>query len=261
MEKVKQPKVNARELMGAKTPYQFDKQLSQIHGNKELRDIVRKNFREINRRVETIDREMAKKSTDGTAMVSDFVQSQRQKFESLTKTAGKTQYKNKVGGYRILTGNVSKMNEKQLKAIIRQQRAFLSSQYSTKKGRDEVMRKRYETFKQHTDISYSQYKKLADVFNMKEVKALTDTYRWSSGDTMELMESVSYNKNKLVNGITFINDFTNEYPSIPLSPLEIRNMIALRMRHKDASMEEIYDKAHGIQPNTAGSLSETKAQT
>lgn len=119
---------------------------------------IKTDMTEINRRFKEIQEEERQ-----SGVPSEFINTQRVAFSQLTKTKSK---------YKFATGNLQKMSVKRLKAIQRQQKAFLKSKYSTAEGRAEIFQKQYETFTDTYDTSKENYGKIVKVLGSKSFRGL-----------------------------------------------------------------------------------------
>ena len=73
----------------------------------------------------------------------DYIEEKNAMFASLTKTKNIDRYKN----IRVASGNLSRMNKKQIKKIIIKQKQYLNSKWSSPEGREEIFEKQYHTLK------------------------------------------------------------------------------------------------------------------
>ena len=121
---------------------------------------IKTDMTEINRRFKEIQEEERQ-----TGVPSEFIKTQRVAFSQLTKTKSK---------YKFATGNLQKMSVKSLKAIERQQKAFLKSKWSTPEGRAEILQKQYETFTDTYDVSEENFKIIHKVLGSEAFRGLKD---------------------------------------------------------------------------------------
>lgn len=73
----------------------------------------------------------------------DYIKEKNAMFASLTKTKNIDRYKN----IRVASGNLSRMNKKQIRKIIYKQKLYLNSKWSSPEGREEIFEKQYQTLK------------------------------------------------------------------------------------------------------------------
>lgn len=127
---------------------------------KALIDKIKTDMTEINRRFKEIQEEERQ-----SGVPSEFINTQRVAFSQLTKTKNK---------YKFATGNLQKMSVKTLKAIERQQKAFLKSKWSTPEGRAEIFQKQYETFTDTYNVSEENFKIIHKVLGSENFRGLKD---------------------------------------------------------------------------------------
>lgn len=150
---------------------------------KTLIDKIKTDMTEINRRFKEIQEEERQ-----SGVPSEFINSQRVAFSQLTKTKSK---------YKFATGNLQKMSVKSLKAIERQQKAFLKSKYSTPEGRAEIFQKQYETFTDTYEVSRENYKKITKVLGSKAFRGLKE-FNVPSDVIIEYLNDNGYDKSQAV---------------------------------------------------------------
>ena len=73
----------------------------------------------------------------------DYIKEKNSMFAGLTKTKNIDRYKN----IRVASGNLSRMNKKQIRKIIYKQELYLNSKWSSPEGREEIFEKQYQTLK------------------------------------------------------------------------------------------------------------------
>lgn len=121
---------------------------------------IKTDMAEINRRFKEIQEEERQ-----SGVSSEFIKTQRVAFSQLTKTKSK---------YKFATGNLQKMSVKSLKAIKKQQKAFLKSKWSTPEGRAEIFQKQYETFSDTYNVSEENFKTIHKVLGSEAFRGLKD---------------------------------------------------------------------------------------
>lgn len=109
---------------------------------------IRQNMQEVNRRVQEYKDEIKERNL----RESDFLKTQYTLFRDLTNTKSKN---------RIATGNLSRMNKRDLGLLLQQQERFLKSPWSTKEGRHNIDIQRRATLRRKgwelTEDQYDAY--------------------------------------------------------------------------------------------------------
>lgn len=147
--------------------------------NEEIRIEIRKKMEEINKRAEV-------EFDEDSGL--DFLDEQREKFRELTHTKSVKKF---------ATGNLSRMNRKQLTDILEQQKKFLKSAYSQRSTRKAILEKKVAT-NRNIYPDWNIDKQIAmEEFYVKRPKILAEL--------MELGKVVSED----------IRDLFNEYNDIP----------------------------------------------
>lgn len=144
---------------------------------------IKTDMAEINRRFKEIQEEERQ-----SGVPSEFIKTQRVAFSQLTKTKSK---------YKFATGNLQKMSVKSLKAIERQQKAFLKSKWSTPEGRAEIFQKQYETFSDTYDVSEENFKIIHKVLGSEAFRGLKDKIPPSRA-VIEYLQEEGFNKRQAV---------------------------------------------------------------
>lgn len=144
---------------------------------------IKTDMAEINRRFKEIQEEERQ-----SGVPSEFIKTQRVAFSQLTKTKSK---------YKFATGNLQKMSVKSLKAIERQQKAFLKSKWSTPEGRDEIFQKQYETFSDTYNVSEENFKTIHKVLGSENFRGLKDEIPPSRA-VVEYLQEEGFNKRQAV---------------------------------------------------------------
>ena len=150
---------------------------------KALISKIKTDMAEINRRFKEIQEEERQ-----SGVPSEFIKTQRVAFSQLTKTKSK---------YKFATGNLQKMSVKSLKAIERQQKAFLKSKWSTPEGRAEILQKQYETFSDTYDVSEENFKTIHKVLGSENFRGLKDEIPPSRA-VVEYLQEEGFNKRQAV---------------------------------------------------------------
>ena len=150
---------------------------------KALIDKIKTDMTEINRRFKEIQEEERQ-----SGVPSEFIKTQRVAFSQLTKTKSK---------YKFATGNLQKMSVKSLKAIERQQKAFLKSKWSTPEGRAEIFQKQYETFTDTYNVSEENFKTIHKVLGSENFRGLKDEIPPSRA-VVEYLQEEGFNKRQAV---------------------------------------------------------------
>lgn len=150
---------------------------------KALIDKIKTDMTEINRRFKEIQEEERQ-----SGVPSEFINSQRVAFSQLTKTKSK---------YKFATGNLQKMSVKSLKAIERQQKAFLKSKWSTPEGRSEIFQKQYETFSDTYDVSRENFEIIHKVLGSENFRGLKDKIPPSRA-VVEYLQEEGFDKKQAV---------------------------------------------------------------
>lgn len=144
---------------------------------------IKTDMAEINRRFKEIQEEERQ-----SGVPSEFIKTQRVAFSQLTKTKSK---------YKFATGNLQKMSVKSLKAIERQQKAFLKSKWSTPEGRAEIFQKQYETFSDTYNVSEENFKTIHKVLSSENFRGLKDEIPPSRA-VVEYLQEEGFNKRQAV---------------------------------------------------------------
>lgn len=144
---------------------------------------IKTDMAEINRRFKEIQEEERQ-----SGVPSEFIKTQRVAFSQLTKTKSK---------YKFATGNLQKMSVKSLKAIERQQKAFLKSKWSTPEGRAEIFQKQYETFSDTYNVSEENFKTIHKVLGSENFRGLKDEIPPSRA-VVEYLQEEGFNKRQAV---------------------------------------------------------------
>ena len=112
----------------------------------ELIKEVRKNFAHINAEYIGIDYESI-----------NTLKKYRSGFIKLTGTKGK-----KAG---VATGNLSRMNKKQLNIILNYQKKFFANPYTSKEKREKIFKQAQESTKKKYDMTSDQYTSMLELFS------------------------------------------------------------------------------------------------
>jgi len=125
----------------------------------ELSALIKTNIAEMNRRISELRKE-------GDAAANKWVEKEYSKFKALTKTASKT--KLATGLSRKVNGKTVNMKKADMVILLEQMEYFLASPWSTKEGREELIKKSYETFKTrykaNKDLEFSEYLNIREFF-------------------------------------------------------------------------------------------------
>ena len=215
-------------MAGIKKQYRLSKQERQ-----QLIGEIKTNMSEINRRFREIQ---AEERQNGVS--SDFIKSQKVSFSQITKSKNK---------YKFGTGNLQKMSVKNLNALLRLQKNFLKSKYSTPEGRAEIFEKQYATFSDIYDISKEEYKKLIKVLGSKNFRNIGEFTALSEA-TVEYLKEVGFDKKKDV--IAAIQKFSTLPPDavnyIGNNIARTKRMLAYFVDNPTEEGREAYEKCFGI---------------
>lgn len=140
----------------------------------EIYKQIRQNMAEIKKRVTELRKNSAPFSSE-----REFTENQLTKFKTLTKTKRE-----------FSTGNLTKMNKGQLKAILRQQNLFLKSKWSTQAGREEVAQKQFETMTQKKSytITVEQAQNMRDLFASRRIRDMIAEHIVNSDEIVDWAE-------------------------------------------------------------------------
>lgn len=140
----------------------------------EIYKQIRQNMDEIKKRVTELRQNSVPFSYE-----REFSENQLTKFKTLTKTKRD-----------FSTGNLTKMNKGQLKAILRQQNLFLKSKWSTQAGREEVAQKQFETMTQKKSytITAEQAQNMRDLFASRRIRDMIAEHIVNSDEIVDWAE-------------------------------------------------------------------------